>query len=96
MTLFVIQTVSIRVWISIQLPSLRVFTLSWSKFTLAAYFMVCEIRTIQLVFVAVDNAMSVTATFKFLDDVMSNLKAFPNAFSVTSVKVFGSFSFSLQ
>ena len=92
MTLLVVQTVSIRVWICIHLPSLRVFTLSWSKFTLAAYFMVCEIRTMQLVLVAVDRAMSVTAIFKFLDDVRSNLKAFPNAFRVTSVNVFGSFT----
>lgn len=50
----------------------------------------------QLVLNPVDIAMSVTATLRFLDDVRSNLKAFPKAFKVTSVKVLGSLNFNLQ
>ena len=92
MTLLVVQTVCIRVCI----PSFMLFTSLWSRFTLAAYFMLCDSSTMQFVLNPEDNAISVTATFRFLDEVRSNLKAFPNAFNVTSLKVLGSLNFNLQ
>ena len=72
------------------------FTASWSRSTLAAYFKLCDSSTMQFVLNPEDIAISVTATFKFLDDVRSNLKAFPKAFKVTSLKVLGSLNFNLQ